>query len=293
VVPGGGPAARLPRLGHRHTPGPRLGGIRLQALSAGRIDGFYADLEEAGAGPATVKLCHAVLGRAFEDARKWSHIPRNPAKDAHPPRGGGSRPTSYTPEEVRRFLAATKGGRLEALWRLAATNGMRRGELAGLTWRSLDLAGASLTVDQQAVHRAGGVSFGPPKSTRGLRRIALDPETVEALRRHQAVQLVERAVAGPAYEDRDLVFPDPLGGFTPPDGLTRRFRRHQREAGLHTGTMHTLRHTAATLALSAGVPVHIVAARLGDRPEQVLSTYSHPLPRSDEVAAARVAEDLA
>jgi integrase len=60
-------------------------------------------------------------------------------------------------------------------------------------------------------------------------------------------------------------------------------------AGIPTGSLHVLRHTAATLALSAGVPVHIVAARLGDTPQTVLGTYAHLLPRSDEIAAERVA----
>jgi len=58
------------------------------------------------------------------------------------------------------------------------------------------------------------------------------------------------------------------------------------------GTLHTLRHTAATLALTSGVPVHIVAARLGDNPQTVLSSYAHLLPQSDELAAERVAEAL-
>ena len=55
------------------------------------------------------------------------------------------------------------------------------------------------------------------------------------------------------------------------------------------GTLHTLRHTAATLALTSGVPVHIVAARLGDDPNTMLATYAHLLPQSDELAAERVA----
>ena len=58
------------------------------------------------------------------------------------------------------------------------------------------------------------------------------------------------------------------------------------------GTLCTLRHTAATLALTSGVPVHIVAARLGDNPQTVLSSYAHLLPQSDELAAERVAEAL-
>jgi hypothetical protein len=136
---------------------------------------------------------------------------------------------------------------------------------------------------------SGGVSFGPPKSERSRRTIALDPETVKALRRHRDAQLLERDSAGDAYQDRDLVFTDELGGAIGPDRLTDGFRSRRKAASIPTGTLHTLRHTAATLALTAGVPLHIVAARLGDKPETVLKTYAHLLPRSDEVAAERVA----
>ena len=71
------------------------------------------------------------------------------------------------------------------------------------------------------------------------------------------------------------------------------FGTHRKAAGIPTGTLHILRHTAATLALTEGVPVHIVAARLGDDPKTVLSTYAHLLPQSDEQAAERVAALLA
>jgi integrase len=94
------------------------------------------------------------------------------------------------------------------------------------------------------------------------------------------------------YEDHDLVFANELGGLIRPDALTERFRSHRRAAGIPTGTLHTLRHTAATLMLTSGVPVHIVAARLGDDPETVLSTYARLLPQSDEIAAERVAAAL-
>ncbi len=93
------------------------------------------------------------------------------------------------------------------MWRLAATTGMRRGELAGLTWRALDLDGARLSVDQQLVPTKGGATFGPPKSARSRRTVALDPETVALLRTHRETQVLERDFAGPAYVDRDLVLP--------------------------------------------------------------------------------------
>ena len=110
-----------------------------------------------------------------------------------------------------------------------------------------------------------------------------------ALRKHREAQLLERAFAGEAYVDSDLVFADELGGSIHPQRLTEWFGKHRKAAGLPTGTLHVLRHTAATLALTEGVPVHIVAARLGDNPNTVLDTYAHLLPQSDEQAAERVA----
>jgi site-specific recombinase XerD len=48
-----------------------------------------------------------------------------------------------------------------------------------------------------------------------------------------------------------------------------------------TGSLHVLRHTHATLALTNGVPLHVLAARIGDRAETVLANYAHLLPTSD------------
>ncbi|MGO8907057.1 MAG: hypothetical protein ACLQMH_15760 [Solirubrobacteraceae bacterium] len=106
---------------------------------------------------------------------------------------------------------------------------MRRGELLGASWRALDLENARLQVDQQLIPTPGGCTFGPPKSKRSERTLALDPATVEALRAHREVQQLERDLAGAAYEDHDLVFCNELGSPIPPKcsraGSPRRERR--------------------------------------------------------------------
>jgi integrase len=88
------------------------------------------------------------------------------------------------------------------------------------------------------------------------------------------------------------VFCDELGGLIHPQRLTQWFGERRKAAGIPSGTLHTLRHTSATLALTSGVPVHIVAARLGDAPTEILKTYAHLLPQSDELAAERIAAAL-
>ena len=82
----------------------------------------------------------------------------------------------------------------------------------------------------------GGVSFGPPKTARSRRTIALDTETVAMLRDHRDAQLLERDFAGDAYEDaRTCVFCDELGGAYHPQRLTDWFRAHRKAAGIPTG----------------------------------------------------------
>ena len=97
------------------------------------------------------------------------------------------------------------------------------------------------------------------------------------------------AAAGAAYSDHDLVFCDELGRPYYPESISGWFIRRRKAAGITVGSLHVLRHTHATIALTEGVPLHVVAGRLGDDPKTVLDPYAHLLPRSDEQAAAVVA----
>ncbi|HEY3775342.1 MAG TPA: tyrosine-type recombinase/integrase [Solirubrobacteraceae bacterium] len=135
----------------------------------------------------------------------------------------------------------------------------------------------------------GGCTFGPPKSRRSERTVALDRETVDALRRHRDVQQLERDLASTVYEDQDLVFCDELGRPIYPTRLGEWFGKARKAAGVTTGTLHVLRHTASTIALTERIPLHVVAAWIGDDPKTVLATNAHLLPNSDAEAAAVVA----
>jgi integrase len=200
--------------------------------------------------------------------------------------------TAWTASETRRFLAYVERERLSALWRLAATTGMRRGELLGLRWQDVALDDGRLRVEHQALPTPGGVTFGSPKSKRSRRTVTLDAATVDGLREHRERQLLEQSLAGEAYEQGDLVFPDALGRPMHPNALSNQFIVRRRAAGVPVGSVHVLRHTAATLALEARASLHVVAARLGDRRETLLAAYAHLLPSSDADAADAVAGAL-
>lgn len=277
---------------------PALGTVPLQRLSASQLNGFYADLLErgrrngrGGLSPRTVHHVHVTMHKALADALRWQVVSRNVAAQATPPRQVPKEPRTWTAAELRSFLAHVEGDRLYPAFLLAATTGVRRGELLGLAWRSLDLGAGRLSVVQTLVSVRYAMHLSTPKTAKGRRSVALDPATVGTLRAHRVAMLEERLALGlgtPGADD--LVFTALDGSPLHPMRFSERFGRLVRSAGLPRLSLHGLRHTHATLALQAGVHPKVVSERLGHSTIAVtLDTYSHAIPALEEEAAAKVA----
>jgi integrase len=106
---------------------PALGGIKLKKLSAAHVQGFYRDRLDHGLSPSTVHKMHAILHKALSQALKWHMVPRNVTEAVSPPRPAPKEMRPLTSEEARRLLQEARGNRLEALYVLAVTTGMRQG----------------------------------------------------------------------------------------------------------------------------------------------------------------------
>lgn len=271
---------------------PKVGSARLQGFSADVLTRFYAERLEHGLSARTVRYLHSIVHKALEDALSWGLVVRNVADATSPPSNRAAKappPKTWTASELSTFLDCVAGTRLEPLWRLYATSGLRRGEALGLTWRDVDLDGGTIAITKARVSTECGVVDSSPKSGRG-RGIALDRGTVAALREHRKRQLEERLAWGPAYADEGYVFAREDGNPYSPDYITRAFRKAVKRAGVPKLTPHGLRHTWASLALVAGVNPKVVSERLGHATVSfTLDTYSHVLPGLQEDAAARVA----
>src|SRR5207248_5100139 len=108
-------------------------------------------------------------------------------------------------------------------------------------------------------------------------------------KRHRVRQLEKRLTLGTAWVDRNLVFPDDDGDFLVFTTLLRRFYKLLKEIGLPRITFHDLRHSAATLLLSMGVPAKVVQELLGhSKIGMTLDTYSHVLPAMQKDAVDKM-----
>ena len=173
---------------------------------------------------------------------------------------------------------------------LFATTGMRRSEVAGLRTVDLDLDAARVNPRLPRVLVDHQVVVSEPKTRAGRRSLALDPATVAALQEHLVVQAAERALVGRRYVDPGLLFTWPDGRGINPARFSAWFEQHVAAAGLPRITLHGLRHSYATAALKAGVPVK-VSERLGHATVAItLDVYSHVIPGMDELAATTVAD---
>ena len=131
-----------------------LGSTPLQALTPLDVEAMYAQLAASGhangtaLAPKTIRHTHAVLHRALADAERLGLVVRNAAAPARPPAAVVAERRTWDAAQLRRFLELIRGERLETALMLAATTGIRRGEVLGLRWRDVDFDDRSLSVTQ-------------------------------------------------------------------------------------------------------------------------------------------------
>ena len=281
-----------------HVVDSALGTMPIGKIRRAHIRAHETELQQKGLSVPTRNVVRAVLSRSLADAVEDDLISANPCDGRRRSGERRARPKSrftvWTGDELQTLLNTAAGDRLEALWRLAVASGARRGELLGATWLGFSAEQQTITLTQQVVPTRGGLSIAPLKTKGSHRTIRLDDETIVVLEAHRERQLAERDAALDAYQDRDLIFADELGGPINPQRLTEAFAELRKRSGVRPGRLHDVRHSHATHLLTAGVPVHIVAARLGhSSPMVTLSVYAHILPTGDERAAEVMAEVLA
>jgi integrase len=262
---------------------PTLGALRLSELKARHLNKAYhawqqerQDGREGILSPQTVLHVHRVLHRALGDwIREEGNTRPNPCDYVRKPKAEEHERSAFTKEQARDLLDASKDTPLEAAVALGLGCGLRRNELLGLRWRDVDLARSTIVVAQSLDYDPTAptgkrFSFKQPKSNRA-RAVALPAFVADALRRHRVEQARERVCT--------LVLADEHGQPIDPGRLASAFRQLLKRTGLPDAGPHAMRHTFATLALSAGQNPLAISKALGHYdPGFTLRVYAHVEP---------------
>lgn len=265
---------------------PDLGRIRLEKLTPQHVQRLLDEKLKSGLAPQTVVHIRTTLRSALTQALKWELVTRNVAALVDPPKIARHEIRPFDLADARRFLDIAKGTRLGALYMVALTSGLRKGELLALKWENVDLERAEVRIVESLQRVGGALVTSETKTERSRRTLALPASVIAALRAHRVRQLEERLAAGPAWKDHGLVFSSRVGTPIEPRNLTRDFERVLRLAQVPRIRFHDLRHSAASLLLAQGTPLRTIMEQLGHSLITLTAnTYAHVMPAAMREAA--------
>ncbi len=253
-----------------------------RALRAKPSKLFQLETHEEPLAPASVLVYHRTLSSLLSHAVKWGYIQTNPADAAEKP-ALGRREAAYLEEADARCLLEllqTEPIRWRAIITFDLLSGLRRAELLGLRWQDVDLDAHTITIRQTSNYLPGlGVYTGTPKTASSARPLLLSTAAVMMLLEYQAWQDGQREKLGDAWEDQDgRVFTSDTGAPVFPDSVTQWFSKFVARTGLPKVTVHSMRHTYATLMIADGTPLVVVSRQLGHaQTSTTANIYAHAI----------------
>ena len=268
---------------------PTIGSVPYQELTPRQIKIVYDDMRVKGLSSNTVIQLHRILRKALNHAvtEEPPSLSRNPAdsKTAQPPKKRQYTMEMWDVPTINQFLQLSRNTRFGDLYSFAVRTGLRRSEICGLKWESVDLPsmdGESGNLSVVTVlHRikGKGLKLAEPKTKGSRRSITLSPDTIDVLRKVKGTQQLQHVEYGDLRTDSGFVFTGPDGSPIVPDHITQDFASLIKKYNLPHLTFHGLRHAFATLALKAGINTKVVSEALGHSKVGItMDLYQHVLP---------------
>jgi integrase len=274
---------------------PALGSKRLAKLTVADLDTLWQAKRDAGYSANSVRIMRTVLRRALGQAEREGLVTRNIASLSAAPRIRLGEGRTLTVGQARHLLRAAHDHRFEVAVLIGLTYGLRRGEVLGLHWSSVDWAAGTIRITHgvkrsknrdSAISRKTQLVAAELKTARSRRTLALTAEIEATLRSHYARQAEARSTAGSLWRDYGLVFVTEVGTPVDPDNFSHAFSRLCEDAGLGHWHPHELRHSGASLMLAQGTPLHVVSEVLGHASIAITKDVYGHLTEGDKRAAS-------
>lgn len=283
---------------------PNFGHYKLKDLKSGIIQGVYSKMlkngrvdGKGGLSEKTIRNIHLVFRKALQVAYANDMITKNPVTDGRitlPERPKKKDIRVFTPDEQKAIEQACKGSRWGMIILLDLYTGMRQGEVLGLSWNDIDTGKCTIAINKQLSRLKNFDKSIPNKTILNIqpftknsndRIISVSPAIMARLMEYKESEEAIKNQWGNAYEDNNLVFCREDGHFVEPRTFQDFFKNILKQASVKDGNVHALRHTFATRALEAGIPIKVVSQILGHANIQItLDTYSHVLPELQKEA---------
>lgn len=268
--------------------------IKLREITGLHIQQYYNDLYNGGRKYSTVRGYHAFLHSAFKYAVKMDILLGNPTEKAQLPRKEKREPTFYTKDEFEKLFKAFKGDRLELVIHIAAYYGLRRGEILGLNWDSIDFEKKTITIRRKITcsHKNGMGELvhidNELKTEASVRTLPLIPHIEKMLKERKELEEHYSKLLGEGFDRTydGFVCRDNTGKLITPPYASMHFKLIIKREGLKDIRFHDLRHSCASLMVANGVPMKVVQEWLGHATYSTTANYYSHLDFNSKIESA-------
>lgn len=273
---------------------PEIGKTRLTALTSSHIQKLYNDMQRIkGLSAKTIRNTHGVLHKALSKAVELHYLGYNPSDACVLPRLKKKEIQPFEEAEIRAFINLIENGEsLKELFLVALFTGMRRGEVCGLSWDSINFDNGLIRIKQQLVidNKKGSKYYIDSTKNDKIRTITPAPFIISILKDAKRKQNKNRLMAGRAWENKwDLVFTNEIGHHLCPQTVLKRFKKLASKIGQPNARFHDLRHTYAVTALQEGDDIKTVQENLGHATASfTLDVYGHVSEKMKKESASRM-----
>lgn len=251
--------------------------------------GFQKQVKSKPLSAETIKHYHRFLSSVFSAAVKWEMILLNPCSRATLPKGKRSAPRYLDEVQATELLKALEKEDMQhkTMIKMFMYLGLRREELCGLEWKDIDFETAVIRIERASIYiPRKGVITDEGKTQSSHRFIKAPTAAIQMLLDYREWQNEYKQNLGDRWEEHDKLFTKYNGEPIHPDTITGWFRRFIQKNNLPDISIHSLRHTNATLLINSGIPITTISARLGHaNPSTTAKIYTHAIQSADAAAA--------
>jgi integrase len=278
----------------KHIVAAKIGAKPLDKLRPSHIDAWKVELHGRELSESTIRTAYTILRAVLDSAVRDRALAQNPVHAVRRPKVTAKEAAYLTPDQVRSLLEAAEGSRYAPLFALLVNTGLRRGEALALHWSDVDLDAKLLRVRGTLARVDGALLVTETKTPKSRRAVPLSPTAERVLRDVRTRQTAERLRAGLMWQRTPYVFTTELGEPCDPRNALRALKVAAKRAGLPpTVGLHTLRHSAASVMLTAGVPLKVVSEVFGHASIAITGdVYGHVSPDVSREALDMLSEAL-
>jgi len=262
-----------------HIIGSELGKTRMNALKPTTVERFVSQLRAKGLAASSVRQIYTVARAIGDAAVRDGLLGKNPFVAVKRPKVSTVEATFLEPNQVTKLLRAADTSRYAPFFELLVNTGLRRGEALALKWSDIDISKQLLRVRGTLARVDGELTITDPKSDKSRRTVPLSAPAIAVIERIKERTQHERQQARQLWQESGFVFVTDIGEPCDPRNALRALKAAADKAGLKGIGLHTLRHSAASVMLTNGVPITVVSQILGHSGISItVDVYGHVAP---------------